>query len=42
LKLVDLSAKVRLIGIGIKNNEEEYSWTDDTQLQIRFKEDDVL
>jgi len=41
LKLVDLSAKVRLIGIGIKNNEEEYSWTDDTQLQIRFKEDDV-
>jgi len=41
LKLVDLSNKVRLIGIGIRNNEE-ISWTDDTQLRIRFKEDNVL
>ena len=41
LKLVDLSTKVRLIGIGIRNNEE-VSWTDDTQLRIRFKEDNVL
>ena len=42
LKLVDLSTKVRLIGIGIRNNEEEVSWTDDTQLRIRFKEDDLM
>lgn len=40
LRLVDLSLKVRLIGIGIKNNEEEFSWTDDTQLRIRFEEVD--
>jgi len=42
LKLVDLSTKVRLIGIGIRNNEEEVIWTDDTQLRIRFKEDDLM
>jgi len=42
LRLVDLSTKVRLIGIGIKNNEEEVSWSVDTQLRIRFKEDDEL
>ena len=42
LKLVDLSTKVRLIGIGIRNNEEDINWTNDTQLRIRFKEDNVL
>jgi len=40
LKMVDLSTKVRLIGIGIRNNEEEVIWTEDTQLRIRFKEDE--
>ena len=39
LKLVDLSTGVRLIGIGIRNNEEEVILPDDTQLRIRFKED---
>jgi DNA polymerase-4 len=39
LKLVDLSTSVRLIGIGIRNNEEEVILPDDTQLRIRFKED---
>jgi DNA polymerase-4 len=40
LGLVDLSPKVRLIGIGIKNIEEEIGWANDTQLSIRFKEDE--
>ena len=40
LKMVDLSTKVRLIGIGIRNNEEEVIWIDDTQLRIRFNEDE--
>jgi DNA polymerase-4 len=40
LRQVDLFPKVRLIGIGIKNNEEEVNWKDDTQLRIRFKEDE--
>jgi DNA polymerase-4 len=40
LKLVDLSTSVRLIGIGIRNNElEEVSLPYDTQLSIGFKED---
>jgi len=40
LKLVDLSTSVRLIGIGIRNNElEEVSLPYDTQLSIRFKDD---
>jgi DNA polymerase-4 len=39
LKLVDLSTSVRLIGIGIRNNEEEISLQYDAQLSIRFKED---
>jgi len=40
LKLVDLSTSVRLIGIGIRNNElEEVSLPYDTQLRIRFKDD---
>jgi len=41
LKLVDLTPKVRLIGIGIKNHEEEVGWSGDTQLRIRFSDDDV-
>lgn len=41
LRLVDLSPKVRLIGVGIKNNEEEISWPDDTQLRIRFEENET-
>ena len=39
LTLVDLSPKVRLIGVGIKNIEEEFSLLNDTQLHIRFEED---
>jgi len=42
LSLVDLSPKIRLIGIGIKNNEEEVSWADAIQLRIEFKEDEEL
>ena len=42
LRLVDLSPKVRLIGIGIKNIDEEVSWTNDTQLSIRFDEDESM
>ncbi len=41
LQLVDLTPKVRLIGIGIKNNEEEESWADAIQLRIQFLEDDA-
>jgi len=38
---VDLSPKIRLIGIGVKNNEEEMSWADAIQLRIRFLEDEL-
>ena len=41
LRLVDLSQKVRLIGIGIKNHEEDINWPDDTQLRIEFEEDET-
>lgn len=41
LRLVDLSPKVRLVGIGIKNNEEDVSWSDAIQLRIQFIEDEV-
>jgi DNA polymerase-4 len=41
LQLVDLTPKIRLIGIGIKNNEEEESWADAIQLRIQFLEDDA-
>ena len=41
LSMVDLSPKIRLIGIGIKNNEEEMSWADAIQLRIRFLEDEL-
>lgn len=40
LHAVDLSQKVRLIGIGIKNNEEPTNWADAIQLQIEFMEPD--
>jgi len=40
LKLVDLSPRVRLIGIGLKNIEEESGWQDNMQLRIRFNEDE--
>jgi DNA polymerase-4 len=39
LQLVDLSPKVRLIGIGIKNIEEETILPEYTQLVINFNED---
>jgi DNA polymerase IV len=39
LQLVDLSPKVRLIGIGIKNSEVETNSSDNTQLVINFKEE---
>jgi len=39
LQLVDLSPKIRLIGIGVKNNEEDGSWKDAIQLRINFDED---
>ena len=42
LKLVDLAPKVRLIGVGIKNNEEEVNWSDSVQLRIKFKEDELM
>lgn len=41
LQLVDLSPKVRLIGIGIKNNEVEAGFSDDTQLLINFNEEPI-
>ncbi|MDH6308217.1 DNA polymerase-4 [Dysgonomonas sp. PFB1-18] len=36
LKAVDLSPKVRLIGLGLKNNEDEAGWFDAIQLRIDF------
>jgi len=42
LKLVDLIPKVRLIGIGIKNLEEEVDWSGDSQLRIPFKENEPV
>lgn len=41
LQLVDLTPKIRLIGIGVKNNEEEESWADAIQLRIKFLEDEM-
>jgi DNA polymerase-4 len=38
LQLVDLSPKVRLIGLGVKNIEVETGSSDDTQLIIHFSE----
>ena len=42
LKLVDLTPKVRLIGIGIKNLEEEVDCSGDSQLRIPFKENEPV
>ncbi len=36
LQNVDISPKVRLIGLGVKNNEDELNWRDAIQLQIDF------
>ncbi len=37
---VDISPKVRLIGLGLKKNEEETDWKGAIQLKIDFKEDE--
>jgi len=42
LELVDLSPKVRLIGLGIKNSDEETRWSDAIQLRIQFLEGELL
>ena len=39
LQNVDLSPKVRLIGLGVKNNENDIDWRDAIQLRINFEED---
>lgn len=39
LQLVDLSPKVRLIGLGLKNSDEEVGWHDAIQLRINFDEE---
>jgi len=41
LQNVDISPKVRLIGIGLKNIEEETNWTGAIQLRINFEEDEA-
>jgi DNA polymerase-4 len=41
LSQVDLSPKVRLIGVGIKNSDEETNWSDAIQLRIKFIEDEL-
>lgn len=37
---VDITPKVRLIGLGLKNNEDESPWGDAVQLRINFDEGD--
>lgn len=39
LKNVDIEPKVRLIGLGLKNSEDESSWTNAVQLRINFDDD---
>ncbi|MDR1707299.1 MAG: DNA polymerase IV [Prevotella sp.] len=39
LQNVDLSPKIRLIGLGVKNNENDIDWYDAIQLRINFEED---
>lgn len=41
LQHVDITPKVRLIGLGVKNNEEETGWGDAIQLRINFEEEDA-
>ena len=38
LQNVDLSPKVRLIGLGLKNNEDEMGWGEAIQLRINFED----
>lgn len=40
LQNVDISPKVRLIGLGLKNNEDEIIWGNAIQLRINFEEND--
>ncbi|MDU1890019.1 MAG: DNA polymerase IV [Dysgonomonas sp.] len=40
LQLVDVTPKVRLIGIGVKNSEYETDWGDAIQLRINFEENE--
>jgi DNA polymerase-4 len=40
LQQVDLSPKVRLIGLGLKNSDDETGWHDAVQLRINFEEDE--
>jgi DNA polymerase-4 len=40
LQLADLSPKVRLIGLGLKNSDDETGWHDAIQLCISFEEDE--
>ncbi|MBD8389709.1 DNA polymerase IV [Dysgonomonas sp. BGC7] len=42
LKTVDLTPKVRLIGLGLKNNEDEINWSNAVQLRINFKDKDEV
>ena len=42
LQLVDLSPKVRLIGLGIKKNKEETCWSNAVQQLINFKEEEPV
>ncbi len=39
LQNVDLSPKVRLIGLGLKNSDDETNWAEAVQLRINFEED---
>ncbi|MFV0331912.1 MAG: DNA polymerase IV [Dysgonomonas sp.] len=39
LQQVDLSPKVRLIGLGLKNSDDEVVWHDAVQLRINFDEE---
>ena len=40
LKNVDISPKVRLLGVGVKNGEDEHIWNDAIQLRINFEDGD--
>lgn len=39
LKNVDVEPKVRLIGLGLKNNEDESGWINAIQLRLNFEDD---
>lgn len=40
LQNVDITPKIRLIGLGLKNNEDETIWGDAIQLRFNFEEND--